>query len=260
MDVTSRAHPVVKQCRRLLRDGKERESSRLFVTEGVRLCADALASGVGIACVLYTPQAQSRYPEVDALRAAAAQQICLTPELAAYIGDTVSPQGVFCLCKMLDKKTTFDTIRYKGKYIALERIQDPGNLGGIFRTAEALGADGAILIGEYCDRYNPKVLRSSMGGVFRLPVFETDDPAQTMALLRPHGMRFYACVADDGATAVQTVRFGPGSVCLIGNEGNGLRAETVQACDASVTIPMNGRAESLNAGTAAAIILWEMFR
>ena len=260
MELTSRDNPLIKQMRRLLTDARERAKSGLFVTEGVRLCADAALSDVPIECVLYTQRAMENHPEVGKICAKSARQICITPELAAHSGDTVSPQGVFCLCKMLDKRASFDTIRYKGKYAALEDVQDPSNLGSIIRTAEALGADGLIVTRGCCDRYNPKVLRGSMGGVFRLPIYPVDDLPAWIARAQQNGMHCFACVVDADADAVQRQSFGEGSVCVIGNEGNGLQPQTVRACDARITIPMGGRAESLNAGTAAAIVLWEMFR
>ena len=260
MELTSRDNPQIKQVRKLLSDARERARTGLFVIEGARLCADALESGAQIEQVLYTQRAWESYPDVQRLCDKARQAVCLSASLAAYIGDTVSPQGVFCVCEMLDKIASFDKIKYKGKYIALEDMQDPGNLGSVFRTAEALGADGLIVTRGCCDRYNPKVLRGSMGGVFRLPVLETDDLPGEIARLQQNGMRCFACVVDPSAPAVQAQTFGPGSVCVIGNEGNGLRPETVRACAQRLTIPMGGRAESLNAGTAAAIVLWEMFR
>lgn len=260
MELTSRDNPLIKQVRRLLADARERAKSGLFVVEGVRLCADAAVSQVPIECVLYTQRAAESYPEVAQIRAKATREICITADLAAHIADTVSPQGVFCLCKMLDKRSSFDTIRYKGKYAALEDVQDPSNLGSIIRTAEALGADGLIVTRGCCDRYNPKVLRGSMGGVFRLPIHVVEDLPAWITEAQQNGMCCFACVVDADADAVQAQTFGQGSVCVIGNEGNGLQPQTVRTCARRITIPMGGRAESLNAGTAAAIVLWEMFR
>ena len=133
-------------------------------------------------------------------------------------------------------------------------------MGTIIRTAEALGLDGILLSDGCCDIYNPKVLRASMGGVFRLPLMRVGDMAQTVVTLQEKGMTAFACVVDSTATPITSAAMGEGAVALIGNEGNGLRAETIAACKHSVTIPMAGRAESLNASMAAGIILWEMCR
>ena len=184
----------------------------------------------------------------------------IAPELAQYMADTATPQGVFCIAKILDNPLGLDTIDTMGRYGLLEDIQDPGNLGTMIRTAEALGLDGLVLSAGCCDVYNPKVLRSSMGGVFRLPMLTGVSMPETIGTLQERGMRAYACVVDADACPVQTVAFGPGSLCVIGNEGNGLRPETVAACARRITIPMTGRAESLNASLAAGIVMWEMSR
>lgn len=260
MELTSRDNPLIKQVRKLLTDPRERARSGQFVIEGVRLCQDALLSNVQIDCVLYTERARENYSVIEQICAVAVQKVCISATLSAYIGDTISPQGVFCICKMLDKRASFDKIRYKGKYIALEDVQDPGNLGTIIRTAEAMGADGLIVTQACCDCYNSKVLRSSMGGVFRLPIYVAEDLPQWIDALQQRGMRCIACVVDAEATAVQDIGFNSGTVSVIGNEGKGLCKATVDACCEKLTIPMNGRAESLNAGIAAAIVLWEMFR
>ena len=133
-------------------------------------------------------------------------------------------------------------------------------MGTVIRTAEALGIDGIFLSDGCCDIYNPKVLRASMGGVFRMPLMQVGDMAQAVVALQEKGLTAFACVVDADATPITAAGMGKGSVALIGNEGNGLRADTVAVCKRRVTIPMTGRAESLNASMAAGIILWEMAR
>lgn len=261
MTVSSKDNRWVKEWRALARDAKTRRQSGCFALEGARLCGDALASGVGITAVLYTPAAAAAYAEiVSGLCAAAEQVVEITDSLAKYMADTTHPQGVFCVVKSLDNLLSFDTINNMGCYGVLEDIQDPGNLGTIIRTAEALGLDGLILSVGCCDVYNPKVLRGSMGGVFRLPILIADDLVQTIVSLQQRGMTAYACVVDADATAVHTVDFADGRLCVIGNEGNGLSAAVTAACAERITIRMAGRAESLNASMAAGIVLWEMTR
>lgn len=268
MQLTSRDNPLVREMRLLLAEPKARRESGRFVIEGARLCADAARSGVRIAAALYTERAAAQYPELLAvIRQVSVRQFEIAPSLSQLLGDTRSPQGVFCLCEALDNVRMLDTIETdclplsrEQCYLALEDLQDPGNLGSVVRTAEALGLGGLILSTGCCDLYNPKVLRGSMGGVFRLPAYITADMAATASHLRTSGFRCFACVPDGDALPVQTAPFGPGSICLIGNEGNGLRPETISACGERLTIPMAGRAESLNASMAAGIILWEMAR
>lgn len=110
-----------------------------------------------------------------------------------------------------------------GKYMALEDMQDPANLGAVVRTAEALGVDGLLLSDGCCDVTNPKVLRGSMGGVFRLPLYPAGNMADAVASLQKEGMTAWACVVSPEATPVHRAALGPGSICVIGNEGGGLR-------------------------------------
>ncbi|MBR3779480.1 MAG: RNA methyltransferase [Clostridia bacterium] len=261
MTVTSKDNQWVKEWRRLGDSTKYRRETRLFAIEGARLCGDALRSGVELKAVLYTASALAVYGSVvEPLLASADTVIEISPELSRHMSDTINPQGVFCIAKMLDNSLIIDKINIIGTYSALEDIQDPGNMGTVIRTAEALGIDGLLLSDGCCDVYNPKVLRASMGGVFRLPLMRVGDMAQAVETLQEKGLTAYACVVDATATPITEAGMGKGSVTIIGNEGNGLRAETIAACKHSVTIPMAGRAESLNASMAAGIILWEMCR
>ncbi|MBQ5841271.1 MAG: RNA methyltransferase [Clostridia bacterium] len=261
MPVTSKDNQWVKEWRSLCTDARRRRESGAFAIEGARLCEDALASGVALRAVLYTAAARQTYAAVvERLIDAAEQAVEISPELSRYMGDTTNPQGVFCIAKSLDNLLTLDKIDIIGIYGALEDMQDPGNLGTVIRTAEAMGLDGLLLSAGCCDVYNPKVLRSSMGGVFRLPLLITENMAQTVAALQEKGLTAFACVVDSDAEPVHSAGLGKGCVALIGNEGNGLRPATVAACARRVTIPMGGRAESLNASMAAGIVLWEMTR
>ena len=261
MTVTSKDNQWVKEWRRLNDSAKYRRETGLFAIEGARLCGDAMHSGVTLQAVLYTASALAVYGNVvEPLLAAADTVVEISPELSRHMSDTINPQGVFCIAKMLDNSLIIDKINIIGTYSALEDIQDPGNMGTIIRTAEALGLDGIFLSDGCCDIYNPKVLRASMGGVFRMPLMRVGDMEQAVATLQEKGLTVFACVVDADATPITEAGMGNGSVALIGNEGNGLRTETVSACKHRVTIPMTGRAESLNASMAAGIILWEMCR
>ncbi len=261
MSVTSKDNQYVKEWRGLCQSSRMRRETGKFALEGARLCCDALTSALPIETVLYTAQAAQTYrEEVQALMEAADRSVEIAPSLAGVMGDTAHPQGVFCTVKILDNRLLLDTINTMGRYGVLEDLQDPGNMGTVIRTAEALGLDGLILSAGCCDIYNPKVLRGSMGGVFRLRVLHTADLPGTLTDLQQRGMTAFACVVDKTATPVHMVSMKEGSLCVIGNEGNGLSAATVAACRERVTICMSGRAESLNASMAAGIVMWEMVR
>lgn len=260
MDITSRENRLVKEYRHLLTEGKYRRETARFVLEGARLCGDAVLSGISVETVLYTARAKRLYTTVFDALAAVSPCFEITDELCDYLGDTASPQGLFCICRMPQTVYTLDTLSPIGNYAALETVQDPANLGAMIRTAEALGLDGLLLSDGCCDAYNPKVLRASMGGVFRLPLYAAGDLPCTLNELGNRGFTTVACVVDRTALPIQSAPLQNGSICVIGNEGNGLSPQAIAACTVSATIPMVGRAESLNASMAAGIVFWEMMR
>lgn len=261
MVISSKENRFVKLWRQLSADGRARRKQRLFACEGARLCMDAALSGICISAVLYTEKAADTYAaQLQPVLDAAQNTVKITPQLAQYMADTASPQGVFCICEMPKNAVQPSVLSLNGRYLALEDMQDPANLGAVIRTAEALGLDGLLLSVGCCDAYSPKVLRGSMGGVFRMPLLLVDNMISAVTALREKGFRVYACVPDADAENVCDTSLGDGCIPLIGNEGNGLRKETIAACDARITIPMGGRAESLNAAMAAGIIMWELKR
>ena len=162
---------------------------------------------------------------------------------------------MLCVFKTLDKKFLSYKIEIGRHYAGLENIQDPSNMGTILRTAEALGIDGVILSKDCCDIYSPKVVRGSMGAVFRLPVIIAEDFTEYISKLAKSNIMIYASTPRN-AEDIESVDFSKGGVMLIGNEGNGLKDETIKACSKRVKINMKGRAESLNAAAAAAILLY----
>ena len=237
-----------------------RKSEGLFFIEGARLCADAALSSVKIKELYVTESATLKYSEYVRLAENVAERSFLvSEEVAEKLSDTKNPQGVFCICKMLDKNTNIGKIKYNGKYIALENVSNPSNFGAVVRTAEAVGLDGVIVSGG-CDIYNPKSQRAAMGSLFRLNIVEVDDLPAFLKSLAENGMSVYAGVPDSDAEKITEVDMKNGVVTIIGNEGNGISDATKQASTKLVTIPMKGRAESLNAAAAASIMIWEMMR
>lgn len=257
--ITSKDNAQIKHVVKLQKSSRYRRQTGLFAAEGVRLCTDAVRSGAQTEALFLTEEALAKYSaDCDRLRACAQKTYLVPRSLFAHICDTQNPQGVLGVIKALDKSADFDTIENGGKYLALDNVQDPNNLGTVLRTAEAFGVAGVILSADCCDVYNPKVVRGSMGAVFRLPVLTAADLA---AWLRQHeALHTYAAVVDAAAEKVTETVFQTPCAVVIGNEGNGIGAETLCACQHTVTIPMNGRAESLNASVAAAVLMWEMVK
>lgn len=257
MLISSRDNAKVKHAAKLMRSAKYRRETGQFILEGVRLCADSLMSGFPLLEVLYIPQLREKSPYVLEQLLDKAESACeITPQVAQKIADTESPQGLFCLCKLLDNPSKIDTMDFMGKFLALEGVRDPANVGGMIRTACALGVD-AVLLSDCCDVYNPKALRASMGAVLKQPLLQVDDLPVVLEHYNRQGVLTCAALLSDEAQQVQQVDFSGPSLVVIGNEGQGLKEETSNACAKQILIPMDNM-ESLNAAAAAAILLWEM--
>lgn len=251
--ITSPDNPTVRQICRLADSAKARREEGLFIAEGLRLCMDAVTSVAIKAAVMTEEFFDKHQGHAETISQKAQKTLIVSQKVFKKMSGTQTPQGVVCMCKIPDTQTSIDK---NGKYIALERVADPANLGAVARTAEALGLGGVIVSGDGCDRYNPKALRASMGALMRLPVIEFADFTKQLTEL---SMPLYACVVHNQAKPISTVDFSGGAIALIGNEANGLTDEAINIAT-PVNIPMKGVTESLNAATAAAIVMWEMMR
>lgn len=252
--ISSRANPGIKAASALL-GAKERKKTGLFLAEGARLCEDAALFGAQIETLYLTPAAAGTYTTVyNTVRQKAQKTFFITEPVAEKLSDTASSQNIFCVCR---QKPAAPPPQGDGVWLMTDRIQDPENLGALSRTAEAFGAAGLIVCGG-CDIYAPKALRASMGALLRFPVWRASDTVAEIEACKARGMRVYGAVPDAAATDVCSVPSGGARVLLIGNEGNGVSEEAKLACSELVVIPMRGRAESLNAAAAGAVLLWEM--
>lgn len=260
--IKSRKDPRVRAAAALLK-AEERKESGQFLCEGARLCEDAARSEMKIVRCLATDTALQKYDSYLALiRKTGCEMFAIEDSVAQLLSSTKSPQGVFCVCELpKGAQGVIGGAFGSDTCLVLENLQDPGNLGTILRTAEALGVFNIVLLGEGCDPFSPKVLRASMGAVFRILPMIAESPAQLQRLLKDNGFALHAAVPSATAVPVTELSLNRGRHAVyIGNEGNGLTEETIALCDDSVTIPMGGRAESLNASAAANILLWELSR
>ena len=257
--ITSKTNEKIKLAARVRDSAKARREEGLFFAEGARLCADA-AGSTPVKTLFYTEKAAEKYGETLAFLFEKSDEIYRVSGAAAErLSDTFSPQGIFCLCKTLDKFDNIDIIYNTSRLIALENIQDPANLGAVIRTAEALGIGGAVLCG-CCDIYNPKAQRAAMGSLLRLPLVTVDDLPQTVSALAAKGFLTLSSTPDAAAEDITKPELGDKTLCVIGNEGSGVTEATAKCCARRVRVPMGGRAESLNASMAAAILMWELMR
>lgn len=254
--ITSRENSLIKLVSALQTSAKKRRENGLFVLEGLRISLDAMENSIRFDKLIISDTAIKKYSDtVNSFALNSDECFVISDSIFRKISDTKSPQGIIAVCKITDRKSS--EINPRGRYVALENVADPANLGAVSRTAEALGADGLILSADGCDPYSPKALRASMGTLLRVPVFIFNDLAGE---LKKSGLKSFACVVDKNAESIKEQSFNDGSVVIIGNEANGITDETKAAADRLVTIPMSGRAESLNAAVAAAIAVWEMMK
>lgn len=257
--ISSKTNDKIKMAVRIRDSARARREEGLFFTEGARLCTDA-ADSTRVKYLFFTDAAAQKYhEEIRFLETKCEEAFQISGAAAEKLSDTFSPQGIFCVCKTLDKKNNIDIIYNKHKLIALENIQDPANLGAIIRTAEALGIHAAVLCG-CCDIYNPKAQRAAMGSLLRLPMVMVDDLPKTMTELAERGFMTLSSTPNASAQDITKIDLGEKTICVIGNEGNGVTGQTAESCMKRVRVPMGGRAESLNASMAAAIIMWELMR
>lgn len=257
--ITARTNEKIKYAVRLGESAPLRKQAGEFFLEGARLCFDAVQTGIEIKQAFFTAKALWKYSEyVESIVSAAGVCYEISSEVSQKLSGTENPQGVFCICGARDAGASSE-INPSGKYIALENLQDPSNLGAVCRSAEALGLDGLIVSGG-CDVYNPKALRTAMGSLLRMPVTVTDNLVELIGKANANGMQTLASTPRSTATDIRKVSMDGGVICCVGNEGSGLSDAVIEACRTQVVIPMAGRAESFNASAAAAILAWELKR
>lgn len=257
--ITSRDNPSVKHFRKLLDSKKERSSENAFVIEGKRLVLDAFKSGADIERVFITCAALGKYGEEIGELYTRCNVTVISDEIGRWVSDTDNTQGIFAKCSIPQSARSLPALKAGGRYAVMSKVRDPGNVGMIIRTADAFGIDGAIF-SESCDIFNPKTVRSTMGSIFRLPVYCDISAEEIFHALECAGLPSFAAVVDREAEDIRNVDLKGGGAVFIGNEANGLDRDIKERCTQLVTIGMNGNAESLNAAMAAGIIMWELVR
>ena len=251
MEITSRKNETVRRFRELARDKKLRDSEGTFVIEGDHLCTEAVSAGFEIVAALITQSAARRYASASQLERCAKSCMVISDDIAEYISDTKSPQGLFAQLKRKPVPTVAGN-----RLVILDGVQDPGNVGTIIRTAEALGINGVLLSEGCADIWSPKVLRASMGSVFRMPCISGQLPLMITSL-KEQGFSVYGAMLDETAQRLGEIEFPEKAAAVIGSEGSGISQEVRNVCTGGLYIPISG-AESLNAAAAASIILWEL--
>ena len=242
--ITARKNPLIQQVRRLVSSRKERQQTGLFVADGTKLLLEAVRWWPGLDTVILSDGVEAHVPE-------GVRTVRVPEEIMAYISPMETPQGALFLCR-LPEKAAFAP---KKGMLLLDGIQDPGNMGTILRTADALEVPVVLLEG-CADPYGHKVVRASMGAVFRTPVIQSNWETVRQAC-RDAQISVAVTALTDRAEDIRNAKLSEMAV-VIGSEGRGVRQEILENADRELIIPMNPRCESLNAAVAATIAMWQM--
>lgn len=258
--ITSPANARMKAVIHMQQKAKARREADAFLTEGVKMFLEAPIERIREVYISESFSCSGKEKEaavLEKLKKVPHEQV--SGEVFRRISDTCVPQGILCVMQAYHY-TLEDLLKNQNPLLLiLEDIQDPGNLGTMLRTAEGAGVDGILLSQNTADIYNPKTIRATMGSIYRMPFFYTADLKGAMQTLQARGVVLYAAHLR-GEKAYDDCDYTGGSAFLIGNEGNGLKKETAELADMYMKIPMAGSVESLNAGIAAGILMYEAAR
>lgn len=242
-DITSADNKIYKQAKKLL-SRSERYKTGLFMAEGRRIVQDAAEAGV-VSHIFVSANYDGDLYEVDTYR--------VSDRMFSALSDTETTQGIIAVCKM----KAYDLSDINGDTLLVsDGVSDPGNLGTLIRTAECAGVSGAVLLKGTVDPYSPKVVRSTMGSVFRLPIYfaMAEDVKKYLSDYR------LAVTVLDGYESLYDTAFDGKIAIVVGNEAHGVSAELIQMADLRLRIPMCGNAESLNASVAGGVVMYEIYR
>ena len=254
--ITSMANNKVKRLAALAQKAKVRREEQCFVVEGVRMFREAPVDWIR---EIYVSETFINKHGREMLGSAHFE--ILTDAVFQKASDTQTPQGILCVLSMPHYELAAHlAVRGRDKtkaplYMLLEDLQDPGNVGTILRAGEGAGIDGVIMTRQTADLFNPKVIRATMGSIYRVPFFVVDSLTAPIDLLREKGVAVYAAHLDDSVD-YDVPDYTQPTAFLIGNEGNGLRRETAQRAAQYIKIPMAGQVESLNAAMASAVLMY----
>lgn len=265
--ITSTSNAKIKRLVNLRKKRRARDEEQVFLTEGLRMFQEVPAGELQELYVTEKFYKKERTFVDEKCRQSHCKIELFSETVMEYVSDTQHPQGVLCVVRQRNESGLEELLGMQALGISrvcpllllLDNLQDPGNLGTIFRTGEAAGVTGMILSRDCVDVYNPKVIRSTMGSIFRMPFWYAEELTAAIRDMKARGIRTYA--AHLGGTCIyDEPDYRKPSAFFIGNEGNGLRDEVAGLADYYLKIPMAGRVESLNAAIAAAVLMFEAGR
>lgn len=259
--ITSTSNAKVKYLVNLRKKRKARDEEKVFLVEGIRMFVETPKDKLKEVYVSESFYKKEKKTVEQVMQGSRAKMEVFSDTVFAYVSDTKTPQGVLCVVKQMDYslEEILDLKNGVPQLLVLDNLQDPGNLGTILRTAEGAGVTGIVMSKETVDIYNPKVIRSTMGSVYRMPFYYAEDLLEAITQMKAKGIRTFAAHLD-GKNAYDEENYCVPCAFFIGNEGNGLRDEIANAADTYIRIPMCGKVESLNAAIAATVLMFETAR
>lgn len=257
--ITSSSNRFIKDIK-LLYNKKDRWNEHCFFIEGTRSVEQCINTMSQIRYIVYSSELLNEDGESLLSRAEKENYKIykISKELFKMISDTDNPQGILAVVEFKEHSLG-DTLKESNFFIVLDRVQDPGNMGTIIRTADAFGANAVIVTSGCVDVYNPKTVRSTMGSILQIPIVHIKDIKQALEELKAENINVIATSLDTDKYSYD-IDFKEDCALVIGNEANGILDEVVALSDQRVKIPMAGQAESLNAGVASAVIMYEALR
>lgn len=250
--ITSKTNPKIKNLIKCMKSGKERKKQDIFLVEGIRMFSE-IPDFLHVETFV-TEEFYNGYPDFfDNI----AYEL-VSEQVMDTISDTKTPQGVVSLVKRQHYTVKEVCGKDNSLIMALENLQDPGNLGTIIRTAEGAGVTGILMSQNTVDVYNPKVVRATMGSIFRIPFCYVENLTETVGNLKQQNFMVYS--AHLQGTIFYDYDYQKPTIFCIGNEGKGLSKELSEAANYKIKIPMRGKVESLNAATASTVLMYEALR
>lgn len=262
--ITSANNQQLKQVSALLKKSKERREKKAFVVEGPRMVVEAPAKSIKAVYVAESYEKNSENASIlkelrTKCESVGAVFETVVDSVFKGVSDTQTPQGIMAVVAMPEYDLEQLLNGERTHLLIVESIQDPGNLGTMVRTGEGAGITGVIMNKTTVDLFNPKTIRSTMGSIYRMPFYVTEDLSETMQFLKEQGVSLYAAHLK-GEHYYTEEDYTKACGFLIGNEGNGLSDEIANQADAYIKIPMEGQVESLNAAISATLLMYEANR
>lgn len=260
INITSNSNSTIKEVKSLNRR-KERWKKQLFIVEGVKIVEECIDNNYPLFYIIYCDDLFDAQGGMELFKKIqhSDRLINIPVELYKGISDTENPQGILAVSRFNIEPIENIDIEKNPFILLLDKVQDPGNMGTIIRTGDAFGADGIIVTEGCVDIYNPKVVRATMGSIFRVPIYHEGDTVKTVESLRDKGVQILSTSLRE-SQYIENIDFKESCMFIIGNESKGVSQSLNDLADKLIKIPMIGEAESLNVAIASSIIMYEAMK